>query len=85
MPLETTFFRQVGRALGDRGHEPWWHAAAKFLRQLSIPLLDPSSALAARLAAGDPVYRDHWTPAGHEVIAAELSAYLERMLAGGSS
>ena len=65
--------------------DTWLPALESATRQLGIPLLDPSAALAARMAAGDPVYRDHWTPAGHEVIAAELSAYLERMLAGGSS
>jgi len=52
---------------------PWLEEACA---RLGIPLLDPSDALRARLAAGDAVYGDHWTPAGHEAIAAFLAAQL---------
>jgi hypothetical protein len=47
---------------------------------LGIPLIDPSEPLARRLAAGDHVYDDHWTPAGHEVIARVLAEALGRVL-----
>ena len=64
-----------------RRDQTWLPALASACQRLGIPLLDPSPALAARLAAGEHVYRDHWTPAGHEVVARELSAYLKRLLA----
>jgi hypothetical protein len=56
---------------------PWLESAT---RELQIPLLDPSDALEARLERGDPVYDDHWTPAGHEVIAAVLEPFLASLL-----
>jgi hypothetical protein len=40
---------------------------------LGITLLDPTSALAARQTTGTPTYDDHWSPAGHEVIANYLA------------
>lgn len=56
---------------------PWLEATA---RELGIPLVDPSDALRRRMQTGGPVYDDHWTPAGHEVVSEVLSDYLERWL-----
>jgi hypothetical protein len=41
--------------------------------ELEIALLDPTSALKARQMTGTPTYDDHWSPAGHEVIANYLA------------
>ena len=49
---------------------PWLRTTCTSLR---IPLLDPSAALLQRLQAGDHVYDDHWTAAGHDVIARVLA------------
>jgi hypothetical protein len=57
--------------------KPWLEAAT---RELGVPLLDPSDALRRRMNAGDPVYDDHWSPAGHEVVAGELARELEARL-----
>jgi hypothetical protein len=56
---------------------PW---LGEVTASLGIPLLDPSQALAGKLAAGEPVYDDHFSPAGHGVIAAQLADYLTRLL-----
>jgi hypothetical protein len=56
---------------------PWLRREAA---DLGIPLLDPSRALQGRLERGDPVYDDHWSPAGHEVVAALLAEDLGRAL-----
>jgi len=52
---------------------PWLRGACA---KLGIPLLDPRTALRARMEAGDPVFDDHWTPAGHETIAHFLAEEL---------
>lgn len=57
--------------------KPWLEATTA---ELGLPLLDPSAALKARLDAGDAVYDDHWSPAGHEVIAEALADSLEGRL-----
>ena len=48
--------------------------------ELEIPLLDPTDALRIRLEAGEVVYDDHWTPAGHAVIAGALAGHLANVL-----
>lgn len=57
---------------------PWLQTVCN---ELGIELLDPTAALNARRLAGDPVYDDHWSPAGHEVIASFLTAFLETYIA----
>jgi len=57
--------------------KPWLEATAG---ALGLPLLDPSAALRRRMNAGEPVYDDHWSPAGHEVVAAELERELQARL-----
>jgi hypothetical protein len=52
-------------------------------RTLGLPLIDPSRALMRRLEAGDAVYDDHWSPAGHEVVAEVLANRLEMWLREG--
>jgi hypothetical protein len=61
---------------------PWLEATCA---RLGIPLLDPSDALRARLAAGERMYDDHWTPAGHEVVAETLAREIEPRLETGAS
>ncbi len=48
---------------------------------LGIPLLDPTSALETRQRTGTLTYDDHWSPAGHEVIAEFLADSLCNWLA----
>ena len=60
--------------------DTWKPTLVEACEALSIPMIDPSAALRARMAAGDPVYGDHWTPAGHEEVARVLSDWLHREL-----
>lgn len=70
-----------GRLDANQTWAPWLRDVCE---RLSIPLLDPTDALRARSAAGEAVYADHWTPAGHAVIADVLAQYFEgRRLAPG--
>ncbi len=69
----------LGRIPRDQTWAPWLEATCV---KLAIPLIDPSAALSARLAAGESVYGDHWTPAGHEVIAGVLDQFLTTWLPG---
>ena len=62
---------------GERVGVPW---LGETCAALGIPLVDPREAMAARLAQGTHVYDDHWTPAGHEVVAGVLAGYLEGYL-----
>lgn len=63
-----------------RREDTWLPWLEETTSRLSIPLLDPSDALRARLAAGVPVYADHFTPAGHEVVAGFLAERLAPLL-----
>jgi hypothetical protein len=49
---------------------PW---LKKVTDGLDVELLDPTTALRNRQATGEPVYDDHWSPDGHEVIAQFLA------------
>lgn len=60
--------------------DTWYHWLAEILADLRVPLIDPTNALRARAAGGDAVYADHWTPAGHDVIATVLANYLANHL-----
>lgn len=60
---------------------PWLEATT---RELNLPLIDPSPALERRLERGDSVYEDHWTPAGHEVIASVLEQHLADWISTGA-
>jgi hypothetical protein len=60
---------------------PWLREACA---ELGVPLLDPRAALRARMEAGDPVFDDHWTRAGHEVIAGFLASELPSLLPGSA-
>jgi hypothetical protein len=60
---------------------PWLREACA---ELGVPLLDPRAALRARMEAGDPVFDDHWTRAGHEVIAGFLASQLPPFLPGSA-
>ncbi len=56
---------------------PWLRGVTS---EIGIPLIDPSEALARQLAAGEAMYDDHWTPAGHAVIASQLERALAPVL-----
>ena len=53
--------------------KPW---LGRVTSELGIPMIDPSPELARRLAAGERMFDDHFTPAGHEVVAGVLEAKL---------
>jgi hypothetical protein len=66
---------------GGYGPEDTWRPwLGQTCRELGIPLVDPSQAFAERLASGDKVYDDHWTPTGHEVVADLFTDYLSTVL-----
>jgi hypothetical protein len=52
---------------------PW---LGRTCEDLGIPLIDPSAALRQAHGASVPMYDDHWSPAGHAVIAHEIEAFL---------
>jgi hypothetical protein len=56
---------------------PWLREACA---RLDLRLLDPQPALRARMAAGEAVFDDHWTLAGHDAIARFLAAELPGLL-----
>jgi hypothetical protein len=60
--------------------ETWLPWLRRTGAELGIALIDPSDALRSRLERGDPVYDDHWSAAGHEVIAGQLAGDLEGWL-----
>ena len=59
---------------------PWLRSVTQ---DLGIAFLDPSDLLEQRLESGDRVYDDHWTPAGHEVIAVVLEEFIASWLREG--
>ena len=48
--------------------------------KLNIPLLDPSKDLLLEHQRGIEVYRDHFTPAGHQVVSVLLEKWLTARL-----
>ena len=48
---------------------PW---LGQVTTELEIPLVDPSQDLSRRIEAGDSVFDDHFSPVGHDEIAALL-------------
>ena len=70
--------RAQAQLTGEMKLEDTWRPwLGEVTAELGIPLLDPSAALAARLADGAAVFDDHFSPAGHQVIAAEVARFLE--------
>ena len=61
-----------GKIASEDTWKPWLEQTSE---RLGIPLIDPTSALASALRSGHSVYDDHWTPAGHRVIARELAEH----------
>jgi len=57
---------------------PWLAAACE---ELGIPVIDPRPAMRARHAAGEPIFDDHFTEAGHEVAAQVIAGFLAERLA----
>ncbi len=60
--------------------DSWYPFMERTCAELEITLIDPHAALRARHEAGIRTYDDHWSPAGHEVIADLLSDYLATAL-----
>ncbi len=60
--------------------DAWRSWVVETCEGLGIPVIDPTDALLARRNQGDAVYDDHWSPAGHEVVAAVVTGYLEENL-----
>ena len=65
-----------------RAGDTWYPWLAETLGDLGVPIINPTDALRARNADGDAVYGDHWTPAGHNVVATALVDYLSNYLDG---
>lgn len=67
---------------GDYGLDQTWRPwLGETCRNLGISLIDPSDALRARLGAGEHVYGDHFTAAGHEVVSRVLAEALTPVVA----
>jgi hypothetical protein len=58
-----------GETPRDQTFAPWLFGTCA---QLRLHCIDPSSALAAAHRGGEAMYDDHWSPAGHAVIAEVL-------------
>lgn len=58
--------------------DTWLPWIETITRRLNVPLLNPIDALRNRQASGVPMYDDHWSPEGHEVIAEFLAEKLCR-------
>ncbi|MDP9178580.1 MAG: hypothetical protein M3O61_12940 [Gemmatimonadota bacterium] len=56
--------------------DSWLPWLSQTCADLGIRLLDPRGLLRAHHAAGTAIYDDHWTPAGHELIASFLASAL---------
>ncbi len=60
--------------------DPWFPWLDQVCREFDIPLLDPRGPLLTMQTSGSPVYDDHWSPAGHAVIAEVLATSLREHL-----
>jgi hypothetical protein len=56
----------------------WFPWLSRTCAELGIPLWDPRELLSRQHAAGRVIYDDHWSPAGHELIASFLAEQLRR-------
>lgn len=59
----------------------WWPWLADTCTELGIRLIDPTEALRKHHTSDRPMYDDHWSPAGHAVIANVLAEPIREMLA----
>jgi hypothetical protein len=50
--------------------------------KLDVPIVDPTPELLARVRAGEDVYDDHWSPAGHAAVARALESHLAAWIDG---
>lgn len=70
---------------GDLPYAHTWHPWLDALcERLDLPMVDPTPALRQRLEAGDAVYGDHWTPAGHQVMAQVIAEAVDHQLEADS-
>ena len=63
----------AGDLAPDDSWLPW---LSRTCAELDIELLDPSAVLRGARDSGTKVYGDHWTSAGHEIIAAFVAQHL---------
>ena len=63
----------TGKTSPEQTWCPW---LGETCAELGIPLVDPGDQLLARLESGDHVYDDHWTTAGHEIVASVPKDFL---------
>jgi hypothetical protein len=68
---------------GTERDDSWWPWLEQTAHELGLPVLDLREPLARTLAAGESVYDDHWTPAGHRVVADAVGRYLARWVEAG--
>ena len=61
-----------GKIASEDTWKPWLEQTCA---RLAIPLIDPTGALASEVDSGQSVYDDHWTPAGHQVVARVLAEH----------
>jgi hypothetical protein len=74
--------RELSRKLPPR--DSWFPWLSRVCAELEIPLIDPSARLRESEERNEPVYDDHWTPAGHAVIASVMHSYFEEQLEFGT-
>lgn len=65
----------------DQGEDSWRAWLHQTCAELGIALVDPTAALAARQQRGEAMYNDHWSPAGHAVVAEVLTEVLAARMA----
>lgn len=58
------------------GQDSWAPTLHGLCARLGVPLVDPTVYLAAREQAGEQMYYDHFTAAGHEAFAHAFSVFL---------
>jgi hypothetical protein len=63
--------------LADR----WWPWLADTCSELGIRLIDPTEPLRKHHTPHQPMYDDHWSPAGHAVVADVLAEPVREILA----
>lgn len=56
--------------------ETWFPWLREVAGKLDIPLIDPTDELSVQSRKGVAMYDDHWSPAGHSVVARVVERYL---------
>ncbi len=56
--------------------QTWKPSLLRYAEERGVQLLDPTAAFLEKIAGDIAMYDDHWTPAGHEVVADLLAKWL---------